>query len=96
MPPWYALVTVPLTLAAARWPAARRLPAICAIASMALVGGFYVARQVISSPAPGFGWPGAFERAHDLALLAIVLVAADALVAALRPRMPSTTLPRNP
>ena len=85
MPPWYALLTVPLTFVAARWPGLRRLPAIGAVTSLALVGAFYVVRQVVSRPAAGFGWPSAFERAHDLALLAIVLVAADALLAALRP-----------
>ena len=86
MPPWYALLTAPVTLLAARVPALRRVTAIGAITSFGLVAAFYVARQVVSAPAPGFGWPSAFERAHDLALLGVVLVAADALVAAIRPR----------
>jgi arabinofuranan 3-O-arabinosyltransferase len=86
LPPWTALVVGPVTALALTVPRLRRLPAIGALTCLALVGAFYVARQVISEPAPGFGWPSAFERAHVPALLAVVLVASDALVAAIRER----------
>ena len=41
---------------------------------LVLVGGWYVvARQVVSRPAPGFGWPLAFEAAHRPVLLGLLL-----------------------
>jgi arabinofuranan 3-O-arabinosyltransferase len=86
LPPWTALVVGPATTVALAVPRLRRLPAIGALSCLALVGLSYVARQVVSQPAAGFGWPSAFERAHVPALLAVVLVAADALVAAIRER----------
>ena len=38
---------------------------------------FYVLRQWHSYPAPGFGWPSAFELGHPLALAALAFLAAD-------------------
>ncbi len=86
MPPAFALLVAPVTAIALRWPAWRRLPAVGTLTAVGLVGGYYVARQVVSQPAAGFGWTSAFEWAHDVALLAVVLLAADALVAAIRAR----------
>jgi hypothetical protein len=86
LPPAYALLTLPATVVALRRPALRRIPAIGAVTCFGLVAAYYVVRLVVSAPAAGFGWTSAFERAHPIALLGVVLIAADALVAALRRR----------
>ncbi len=38
------------------------------------VGAYVTLRQVVSRPAPGFGWPLAFADVHRLSLVAVVLV----------------------
>ena len=43
------------------------------------VGGYVVARQVVSRPVAGFGWPLALDAAHRPALAAVALVALHTL-----------------
>ena len=54
-------------------------------ASFALVIAIFVAR----APAPGFGWPGAFERAHPFAVLGVVLIAVGNAARSRRSTAPS-------
>ena len=50
-------------------------PLVLAGPVLALAVGAYVTlRQIVSRPAPGFGWPLAFADVHRLSLVAVVLV----------------------
>lgn len=56
------------------------------------VGGYVVARQVVSRPVAGFGWPLAFDAAHRPALAALAVV----VLVALDRRGPEAAAPGSP
>ena len=83
--PLWAIPIAAATAVSARWIRGRVVLTVGAVGGAVLAGLFTLARVVISHPAPGFGWVTRFEPAHQLALVAVVLLAADALVEGLRP-----------
>jgi arabinofuranan 3-O-arabinosyltransferase len=72
-----ALPAAAATVAALRWPAARRVGAWAATAVLALVAAYYVVQQYRLRHPPDFGWPRQFEEVHSLGLLVVFLLAAD-------------------
>jgi hypothetical protein len=95
--PAYGAAAGVATVVAARWPARRHLLTVSAVSAVALTGAFAVVRQVVSAPLPGFGWATRFESVHRVALLAVLLVAADALVTCQHLRRgPSLPWPAHP
>jgi arabinofuranan 3-O-arabinosyltransferase len=85
LPPYGAVVGV-IAAVSARWPRARFLLTLGAVGCVVLTGAMYVVRQVVTEPQEGFGWVTRFEFTHRVALLAVVLLAADAVVEAVRGR----------
>jgi hypothetical protein len=88
------LWAVPLGVAAfvsARWRRWRFVVSVGAVAGVALVGGLYVVRQVVSRPEPGFGWVTRFEFAHRIAFAALLLLVVDAVVEHRRSRSSSVS-----
>lgn len=72
--PVHAVGVLAMWFAWWRWPR-RAAPLVLAGPFLALAVGAYVTlRQVVSRPAPGFGWPLAFADVHRLSLVAVVLV----------------------
>ena len=63
---------------------------------LVLAGVFTVVRVVHSRPAPAFGWVTAFEPAHRLAFVAVLLAVADAVVEGARSRRMATSVYDDP
>jgi arabinofuranan 3-O-arabinosyltransferase len=80
----------------ARWRRGRVLLTGGAVGGLALAGVFTVARVVHSRPAPGFGWVTAFEPAHRLAFVAVLLAVADIVVEGARSRRTPTSAYDDP
>ena len=72
--------------AVARRPRIRPALTIGAPAALALVGLYTAVQQYRNKYFPTFEWPKHFDRVNDLAWLAIVLLACDAVVEILRTR----------
>ncbi len=83
---WIGAVAAVLVFAVARWPRIRPALTIGAPAALALVGLFTAVQQYRHKYFPTFEWPKHFDRVNDLAWLAIVLLACDAVVEILRTR----------
>jgi arabinofuranan 3-O-arabinosyltransferase len=82
--PSWAVVVGLLAASALRWPRARVALFVGSVGSLALAAVRYVVRQVAEEPQEGFGWVTRFAFGHGLALLAVVLLAADGIVGWLR------------
>jgi len=83
---WIGAVAALLVFAVARRPRIRPALTIGAPAALALVGLFTAVQQYRNKYFPTFEWPKHFDRVNDLAWLAIVLLACDAIVEVLRTR----------
>jgi hypothetical protein len=59
---------------------------VAAIAGVAAVAVFYVARQIVDEPLEGFGWGHWFEEAHRPAYVAAVLLGVDVAIGLLTDR----------
>ncbi len=76
--PSYGLAAAVLVFVAGRWSKARLIGNVGGVVAFGAVAAYYVLRQLKDRPGAGFGWVHVFERVNRLALLAVVLVAADA------------------
>ena len=83
---WIGAVAALLVFAVARRPRIRPVLTIGAPGALALVGLFTAVQQYRNKYFPTFEWPKHFDRVNDLAWLAIVLLACDAVVEILRTR----------
>jgi hypothetical protein len=81
--PWVGLLLAALVALSLRVPRARAILALGAPVALGLAGLWIAASQVRNHPPPVFEWPTFFPRTRTLGWLAIVLVAADVLVARL-------------
>ena len=59
---------------------------LMAPALFALIGLFYVFRQIRGRPLPGFGWVQSFERAHNVALVAVIALVVHTIASEARDR----------
>lgn len=84
--PAAAAVVAPLVALSLRWRHGRAVLATVGLGAIVAVAVAYVGRQIVTEPAEGFGWVTRFEPTHRIALLAVVLVAADALAEVVRDR----------
>jgi hypothetical protein len=84
--PWIGLVVGGATLAALWRPPLRWLLSVGAPAALAAAGGYVVIQQARHHYPPVFEWPTFFDAVHVVALLAVVLLAADAVVDFVRAR----------
>jgi hypothetical protein len=83
---WIGAVAALLVLAVSRWPRVRPVLTFGAPGALALVGLFTAVQQYRNRYFPTFEWPKHFDRVNNLAWLAIVLLACDAVVEVLRRR----------
>jgi arabinofuranan 3-O-arabinosyltransferase len=66
----------------------RRLGLLAAVVCMGFAGAFVAGQQFRHRYRPGFGWPQSFASVHQLALLAVLFLVADATTAPQKPRSP--------
>ncbi|MGZ8766500.1 MAG: hypothetical protein ACXW2C_12500, partial [Acidimicrobiia bacterium] len=78
--PWAAPILAVATCAALWWPRARALLRLFPAAAIALCGLYILVQQHRHRFAPRFEWPTFFGRVNQLAWLAVVALAADALI----------------
>jgi arabinofuranan 3-O-arabinosyltransferase len=83
---WIGVVAGAVVLATLLRPRARAVMTLGAPAALALCGLYTAVQQFRYDYFPTFEWPRHFERVNDLAWLAIVLLACDALVEITRTR----------
>ncbi len=83
-PAWWAILVGLLTGAAARWGRAWALLRFTSLGLLGLAAAFVVARQVRSGIPVDFDWPLRFSVVNPLVMSAFVLLAAEAVIEALR------------
>jgi arabinofuranan 3-O-arabinosyltransferase len=83
---WIGAVAALLVFAVSRWPRLRPALTFGAPGALALVGLYTAVQQYRNQYFPTFEWPKHFDRVNNLAWLAILLLACDAVVEVLRRR----------
>jgi hypothetical protein len=78
--PWAAPILAAATLAALWWPRARALLRLFPALAIALCGLYILVQQYRHHFAPRFEWPTFFGRVNQLAWLAVLALAADAII----------------
>jgi hypothetical protein len=78
--PWAAPILAAATYAALRWPPARALLRVFPAVAVGLSGFYILVQQYRHHFAPKFEWPTFFGRVNQLAWLAVVALAADAII----------------
>jgi arabinofuranan 3-O-arabinosyltransferase len=84
--PAVGVLTGLLTAVAARGALPRRLTALVAPAAMAASAAYVVLTELRHHTLPGLEWPAELHRAHPIAWLAVLALAVDAAVVAVRGR----------
>ena len=87
--PWLGLVVAGATLAVLLRPPLRWLLTVGAPAALAVAGGYVVIEQARHRYPAIFEWPTFFDAVHAVALLAVLLLAVDAVVEFVRSRRPT-------
>jgi hypothetical protein len=93
---WVGLVAGVVVLATLVHPRARVLMTFGAPGALAFCGLYEVVQQYRYGYFPTFEWPRHFDRLNDVAWLAIVLLACDALVEIVRSRAATNGAPTGP
>jgi arabinofuranan 3-O-arabinosyltransferase len=83
-PGWPAVVVAALVFVTLRARVHPRLLGWCAAACMAGVSAYYVLSQLKNRYPPDFAWPKEFDAAHAFGMVVVLLVLADAAIAAAR------------
>ncbi len=79
--PWGALAVGAVAIISRTVRALRRLGLMAAVVCVGITGVFVAGQQFRHRYRPGFGWPQSFTSVHQLALLAVLLLVADATAA---------------
>jgi len=86
VPPLVGALAAVLSVAALRSTGAARALALAPAGLLALIGTYVVVSQARHHILPGLEWPQELDRAHPVAMTALVLLASHTVVSALRER----------
>jgi arabinofuranan 3-O-arabinosyltransferase len=86
--PWSALAVGAIAIISRTVRVLRRLGLVAAVVCVGITGVFVAGQQFRHRYRPGFGWPQSFASVHQLALLALLFLVADATSAPQKPRSP--------